>query len=90
MCFLMNFVKNPTITPKQKSCLIEFHMGTYVGNASKQMFFGRQRFSSITCPFATHMNRIHGYMYYLHANNNIYTHFTPKDTTKQYGKFGNY
>jgi hypothetical protein len=40
--------------------------------------------------FAIHTNQIHGYMYYLRVNNNIYIHFTSKDTTKQYGKLGNY
>jgi hypothetical protein len=35
---------------------------------------------------ATHMNRTHGSTYYTHVDNNIYTHFTLKDTTKQYGK----
>ena len=41
-------------------------------------------------PFATHMNQTHGYMYYLHVNNNTYTHFTSKGTIKLYGKLGNY
>jgi len=30
-------------------------------------------------PFAIHTNRIHGYMYYLRVNNNMYIHFTSKD-----------
>jgi hypothetical protein len=41
-------------------------------------------------PFAITLNRIHGYTYYLRVNNNIYIHFTSKDTTKQYGKLENY
>ncbi len=36
--------------------------------------------------FVIHTNLIHGYMYYSHASNNIYTHYTSKDITKQYGK----
>ena len=44
------FWENPSITDKQKSCLIKFRTGTYMGNARKQMFFGRQRYPSITCP----------------------------------------
>jgi hypothetical protein len=40
-------------------------------------------------PFAIHTNQIHGYMYYLRANNNIYIHSALKDITKQYGKSGN-
>ena len=42
--------RNPTITDKQKSCLIKFRTGTYMGQARKQLFFGRQRFPTITCP----------------------------------------
>ena len=41
---------NPSITDKQKSCLIKFCTGTYMGQAIKQTFFGRQRFPTITCP----------------------------------------
>src|SRR6202048_1056016 len=44
------FWTNPSITDKQKSCLIKFRTGTYMGNARKQMFFGHQRYPSITCP----------------------------------------
>ena len=45
---------------------------------------------SLHAPFATYTNRIHCYMYYLHVNNNTYTHFTSKDITKQFGKLENY
>ena len=41
---------NPTITDEQKSCLIKFCTGTYMGQAIKQTFFGRQRFPTITYP----------------------------------------
>ena len=37
------FWNNPTITDKQKSCLIKFRTGTYMGQARKQTFFGRQK-----------------------------------------------
>ena len=47
------FWTNPLITDKQKSCLIKFRTGTYMGNARKQLFFGHQRFPSITCPICT-------------------------------------
>ena len=40
--------------------------------------------------FVIHMNLIHGYMYYSHVDNNIYTHYTSKDITKQYEKSKNY
>jgi hypothetical protein len=43
------FWENPKITDKQKSCLIKFRTGTYMGNARKQLFFGRQTYPSITC-----------------------------------------
>ena len=36
--------------------------------------------------FVIHTNLIHGYMYYPHVDNNIYTHYTSKDITKQYGE----
>ena len=44
------FWTNPNITDKQKSCLIKFRTGTYMGQARKQLFFGRQRYPTITCP----------------------------------------
>jgi hypothetical protein len=45
------FWNNPSIMDKQKSCsLIKFHTRTYMGQAIKQLFFGRQRFPTITCP----------------------------------------
>ena len=44
------FWNNPTITDKQKSRLIKFCIGTYMGHARKQTFFGRQRFPTISCP----------------------------------------
>ena len=40
--------------------------------------------------YVIHTNPIHGYMYYSHVGNNIYTHYTSKDTTKQYGKLEDY
>jgi len=43
------FWENPEISDKQKSCLIKFRTGTYMGNARKQLFFGRQAYPSITC-----------------------------------------
>jgi hypothetical protein len=44
------FWANPAITGKQKSCLLKFRTGTYMGNARKQMFFGHQSYPTITCP----------------------------------------
>jgi len=44
------FWNNPIITDKQKPCLIKFRIGTYMGHARKQTFFGRLRYPSITCP----------------------------------------
>jgi ribonuclease HI len=45
-----DFWTNPSVTDKQKSCLIKFRTGTYMGNARKQLFFGHQQYPSITCP----------------------------------------
>ena len=39
---------NPTITDAQKTNILKFRIGQYMGNARKQLFFGRERFSSIT------------------------------------------
>jgi len=50
----------------------------------------RKHIPLLHAPYAIHMNQIHGYMYYLRVNNNIYIHSTSKDTTKQYGKLGNF
>ena len=84
------FWNNSTITDKKKSCLIKFRTGTYMGQARKQTFYGRQRFPPSHVLFVIHTNLIHGYMYYSHVDNNIYTHYTSEDTTKQYGKLENY
>jgi hypothetical protein len=45
-----NFWTNPVITDPQKTSLLKFRTGQYMGNARKQLFFGRDRFPSITCP----------------------------------------
>ena len=44
------FWNNPTIMDKQKSSLIKFRTGTYMGQARKQTFFDRQKFPTITYP----------------------------------------
>ena len=81
------FWNNPIITDKQKSCLIKFRTGTYMGQARKQTFFGRQRFPSITCPICNSYEPDT----WLHVlltcrQQHIYTHYTSKNITKQYGK----
>jgi len=45
-----NFWSNPVITDSQKTSLLKFRTGQYMGNARKQLFFGIERFPSITCP----------------------------------------
>jgi ribonuclease HI len=45
-----NFWENPIIIDSQKTCLIKFWTGQYMGNARKQLFFGIERYPSITCP----------------------------------------
>ena len=44
------FWHNPIITDAQKINILKFRTGQYMGNARKQLFFGRERFPSITCP----------------------------------------
>ena len=44
-----NFWSNPAITDSQKTALLKFRTGQYMGNARKQLFFGIQRFPSKTC-----------------------------------------
>jgi hypothetical protein len=43
------FWTNPRITDAQKTCLIKFRMGQYMGNFRKQLFFGVERFLFKTC-----------------------------------------
>ena len=45
-----DFWTNPAITDSQKTSLLKFRTGQYMGNARKQLFFGIQRFPSNTCP----------------------------------------
>ena len=45
-----DFWNNPVITDKQKTCLVKFRTGQYMGYARKQLFFGRIAYPSHTCP----------------------------------------
>jgi hypothetical protein len=45
-----DFWNNPIITDRQKTCLIKFRTGQYMGHARKQLFFGRAAYPSHTCP----------------------------------------
>jgi ribonuclease HI len=45
-----DFWHNPIITDRQKTCLIKFRTGQYMGHARKQLFFGRTAYPSHTCP----------------------------------------
>jgi hypothetical protein len=47
------FWSNPAITDSQKTTFLKFRTGQYMGNARKQLFFGIQRFPSITCPICS-------------------------------------
>ena len=40
---------NKHITDSQKTCLLELRHGQHMGNARKQLFFGRETYPSITC-----------------------------------------
>ena len=44
-----DFWTNPAITDKQKTCLLKFRNGQYMGHARKQLFFGREAYPSKTC-----------------------------------------
>ena len=44
-----DFWTNHAITDKQKTCLIKFRTGQYMGHTRKQLFFGREAFPSRTC-----------------------------------------
>jgi len=43
------FWSNPIIIDSQKTNILKFHTGQYMGNARKQLFFGKERFPLITC-----------------------------------------
>ena len=45
-----DFWNNPIITDRQKTCLVKFRTGQYMGHARKQLFFGRLAYPSHTCP----------------------------------------
>ena len=45
-----DFWNNPVIIDKQKTCLVKFRTGQYMGHARKQLFFGRIAYPSNTCP----------------------------------------
>ena len=45
-----DFWDNPIITYKQKTCIVKFQTGQYMGHAQKQLFFGRNAYPSNTCP----------------------------------------
>jgi hypothetical protein len=44
-----DFRNNPAITDKQKTCLVKFRTGQYMGHARKQLLFGRNAYPSNTC-----------------------------------------
>ena len=69
-----NFWTNPSITDKQKTCLVKLGTGLYCtwamsgSNSSLvEKFTHRKR-----APFATHHIQIHGDMYYSNANKHIH------------------
>ena len=68
-----NFWSNPIITDPQKTAILKFRTGQYMGNARKQLFFGIQRFPSKHARYVTRLMQTHGYMSYLNVTNTIYT-----------------
>ena len=78
---------NPTITDKQKSRHIKFRTRSYMGQAKKQTFFGRQRFPAVTCPICN----LYEHDTWLHVlltcrQQHILHSLHVKRHTKQYGK----
>ena len=51
-----NFWTNPSIIDKQKKCLVKFQTRQYMGQARKQLFFGREAYPSKTCPICNSSN----------------------------------
>lgn len=47
------FWTNPSISDAQKTCILKFRTGQYMGNARKQLFFGIAQFPSSTCSICT-------------------------------------
>ena len=50
------FWTNKNIMDSQKACLLKLRHGQYIGNARKQLFFGRETFLSITCPICNSLD----------------------------------
>jgi len=50
------FGTNKNITDSQKTCILKLKHGQYMGNAMKQLFFGRASFPSITCPICNSLD----------------------------------
>ncbi len=84
-----NFWTNPAITDSQKTAILKFRTGQYMGNARKQLLFGIERFPSITCPICNSTTLTPGSTYFLNAIITTYMQLELKDITKQYGHFAN-
>jgi hypothetical protein len=79
------FWSTPTITDSQKTSILKFRTGQYMGNARKQLFFGIERFPTITCPICNSLEADTWLHLLLKCTNTTYTPLEPKDTTNQYG-----
>ena len=66
-----NFWTNPSITDKQKTCLIKFRMGTWAMPGSSLSLVEKLTHQK-HAPSATRHMQIHGYTYYSNANNNTF------------------
>ena len=58
------FWTNSRITDTQKTCLIKFRTGQYMGSFRKQLFFGVERFPSQHALSVTQQTPTHGCTYY--------------------------
>ena len=81
-----DFWNNPTITSKQKTCLVKFRTGQYMGHARKQLFFGREAYPSNTCPICNSPDA-DTWLHVLPKCKQQHIHaLITKDTTKRCGK----
>ena len=79
---------NPAITYSQKTNLLKFRIGRYMGSASKQLIVGMRRFLSITCLICNSFDAETWHHVFLNVINTTYMPLESKDITKQYGKLG--
>ena len=76
---------NKHIIDSQETCLLKLQHGQYMGNARKQLFFGRETYSSITCSICNSLEPDTWLHILQTIDKTTYMPLEPKDITKQYG-----